>query len=245
MTTRVVRAVRRNLVAWLALFVAMGGTSMAATHYIITSTKQIKPSVLKQLRGAGGPRGATGAAGAAGAAGAPGAPGADGKNGTNGINGTDGSEGHIGLEGKAGAEGKEGKEGKEGAKGTAVAYVHVEENGTIEPGSASPSTIRVQQLATGGKRGEGVYCIGGLGSITIHNIVATLDADNVTFPAMVVATKGISTSPASPIACGSEVEPGVPTQITVETFEAILGKSGGKEEVVRNMTEESFYLEVN
>ena len=42
---RVLEAIRRNLVAWLALFVALGGTGIAASHYIITSTKQIKPSV--------------------------------------------------------------------------------------------------------------------------------------------------------------------------------------------------------
>ena len=37
-----------RLVAF-ALFVALGGTSLAASHSVITSTKQIKPSVLKSL----------------------------------------------------------------------------------------------------------------------------------------------------------------------------------------------------
>lgn len=40
---------RRNLVAWIALFFALTGTGVAASRYIITSTSQIKPSVLKDL----------------------------------------------------------------------------------------------------------------------------------------------------------------------------------------------------
>jgi hypothetical protein len=49
MNNRIVGIVRGNLVAWIALFVALGGTSLAASHYVVTSTKQIKPKVLKSL----------------------------------------------------------------------------------------------------------------------------------------------------------------------------------------------------
>jgi hypothetical protein len=37
------------VVACLALFVALGGTAVAARQYLITSTDQIKPSVLSEL----------------------------------------------------------------------------------------------------------------------------------------------------------------------------------------------------
>jgi len=71
-------------VALLALFIALGGTAIAAHRFLITSTKQISPKVLKSLRGRTGPQGprglqglqgATGATGPTGAAGAPGAAG--------------------------------------------------------------------------------------------------------------------------------------------------------------------------
>jgi hypothetical protein len=44
----------------------VGGTAEAAKHYLITSTTQIKPRVLKALRGRTGATGASGATGATG-----------------------------------------------------------------------------------------------------------------------------------------------------------------------------------
>ena len=89
MIGRIVKAIRGNLVAWLALSVALGGTSLAASHYIITSSKQIKPSVLRQLRGAAGPPGAQGMPGAHGAEGPRGAVGPP------GLPGPQGSEANV------------------------------------------------------------------------------------------------------------------------------------------------------
>jgi hypothetical protein len=58
-----------GVIALLALFLALGGTAIAAHHYLITSTSQIKPSVLKKLKGNTGPAGPAGAIGPAGASG--------------------------------------------------------------------------------------------------------------------------------------------------------------------------------
>jgi hypothetical protein len=67
-----------NVAATLALVVAIGGgTAWAATHkrhhhYVITSTSQIRPKVLKKLHGAHGTAGTNGAPGAGGSKGATG-----------------------------------------------------------------------------------------------------------------------------------------------------------------------------
>jgi hypothetical protein len=77
-----------NVTATLALVFALGGgTAWAAHHYLIVSTNQIKPSVLKKLHGAKG------------------------ANGANGINGTDGTNGTNGTNGAAGAAGPAGPNG--------------------------------------------------------------------------------------------------------------------------------------
>jgi hypothetical protein len=58
-----------TVVAYLALFLALGGSALAARHYLITSTRQIKPSVLKKLVGPRGPAGKDGTNGTNGATG--------------------------------------------------------------------------------------------------------------------------------------------------------------------------------
>jgi hypothetical protein len=75
-----------NVVALTALVFSMGGTAIAANHYLITKTSQIKPSVLKALK-VPGKTGATGASGGSGPQGVAGNEGKQGKEGTAGKNG--------------------------------------------------------------------------------------------------------------------------------------------------------------
>ncbi len=67
-----------NIAATLALVFSMSGGALAASHYLISSKKQISPKVLKELKGNAGARGATGASGPQGPAGAQGSAGAAG-----------------------------------------------------------------------------------------------------------------------------------------------------------------------
>ncbi len=86
-----------NVVATLALVFAMGGSAVAAKHYLINSTSQINPKVLKRLRGTSGTPGSTGAQGLAGAIGA------------------NGGQGPTGADGKQGPEGETGEQGPSAA----------------------------------------------------------------------------------------------------------------------------------
>ena len=74
-----------SIVATLALSIALGGSAIAADHYLITKTGQIKPSVLKKLKGNTGATGATGAPGAAGPQGPSGPQGPAGPSNVSGL----------------------------------------------------------------------------------------------------------------------------------------------------------------
>jgi hypothetical protein len=67
-----------NVAATLALVFAMTGGAFAAKHYLINSTAQINPKVIKKLKGHTGKTGKTGAAGKPGAQGPAGPAGAQG-----------------------------------------------------------------------------------------------------------------------------------------------------------------------
>jgi len=92
-----------NVASTLAVLFSMTGGAYAAKHYMITSTSQISPKVLKALQSQQGP---------AGAAGAPGTAGAKGETGPAGTPGTSGAKGPAGPPGPAGEEGAEGEKGE-------------------------------------------------------------------------------------------------------------------------------------
>ena len=99
---RRVRVNPATVIASLALVFAMTGGAYAAKKYLITSTKQISPSVLKSLQGKAGPVGAAGAAGAQGPAGPAGSAGAQGSPGPKGDTGAPGAKGATGATGQTG-----------------------------------------------------------------------------------------------------------------------------------------------
>jgi collagen triple helix repeat protein len=86
-----------NIALALTVVFAMSGAAYAAGKFVITSTKQIKPSVLKQLKGNAG------AVGSQGPVGAQGIPGKDGAQGQEGKQGPQGPQGPAGPEGKQGS----------------------------------------------------------------------------------------------------------------------------------------------
>jgi hypothetical protein len=49
-----------TIIACVALFFSLSGAGIAASHYLISSVSQIKPSVRAALRGSAGPQGAPG-----------------------------------------------------------------------------------------------------------------------------------------------------------------------------------------
>jgi hypothetical protein len=105
-----------NVAMTLALVFAMSGGAYAAKHYLITSTKQISPKVLKALKGAKGAKGANGANGAAGLAGPAGPAG---PGGPAGPAGAAGAKGETGSQGTPGTPGKNGEKGAAGSPWTA------------------------------------------------------------------------------------------------------------------------------
>ncbi|TMK99036.1 MAG: collagen-like protein [Actinobacteria bacterium] len=141
-----------NVTATLALVLAMSGGALAAKHYLINSTKQISPKVLKALRGKAGKAGPTGNAGAT---------------------GKEGPAGKDGRDGAPGATGKEGTRGPEGAPGSALAYAHVNANGTLDTTNTSSNIESANVKLVG----TGLYEFTGL-SFPVHSIDVTLGFGN-------------------------------------------------------------------
>jgi hypothetical protein len=131
-----------NVVATAALVLAMAGGAFAASHYLITSTKQISPAVLSKLKGKRGPAGPRG----------PRGPNLitstkqisrnvlrklSARQGPAGPQGAIGAIGPQGPDGPQGSKGAIGPRGEQGPPGQARAYAKITPGGapSVQPGS--------------------------------------------------------------------------------------------------------------
>ncbi|MFL5824447.1 MAG: hypothetical protein ACJ764_13520 [Solirubrobacteraceae bacterium] len=105
--------------ATLALLFAVTGGALAAGHYLITSTKQISPKVLKKLKGRRGPTGRRGATG------------------------------HVGPRGRLGARGPRGSTGPTGPRGAGLDGTSFSGDltGQFPSPSISPGAVTTDKLA--------------------------------------------------------------------------------------------------
>ena len=132
----ILQYVRRHHLALLAMFVALGGTSVAATNALLPRNSVASPQVvngsllradlakrtIKELKGNRGPRGLGGPKGATGAQGpACSDPTVPGPQGPVGPKGATGAQGPTGPKGATGAQGPTGAQGAKGDPGAALA----------------------------------------------------------------------------------------------------------------------------
>ena len=154
-----------NVMATLAMFVALGGTSFAAVKITgrsikdgTVSSKDIKNNdvrsrdvrngslLSKDFKGGQlpsgpvGPRGAAGPRGATGPQGPRGPQGVAGRNGTNGINGTNGTNGTNGRDGATVVMRARGSGDQRGNPGGAVSYP-ISNNTWVQEGHESDSIL--------------------------------------------------------------------------------------------------------
>jgi hypothetical protein len=190
------RHLKNNVIAYLALFVALGGTSYAAAKLPRNSvgSVQVKANAITSSKVRNGSLVAADfAAGALPARGEPGAPGAQ------------GVQGPQGPQGARGDKGDKGEKGDAGKPGSALAFAHliVTDSGvTVDPsrsaGIAQANVIR---------RFQGLVCIKGL-SFTPRNAVASADATKL----VAIARTALAPDPDVVGACGGSVQVAILTQ---------------------------------
>jgi hypothetical protein len=143
----VLRYIRRHLIALLALFVALGGTSVAAANLI--NGKQIKPHTIPQNRLTNSTINAL--------------------RGSKGAKGAPGARGVTGARGATGAAGGKGVKGDTGAPGSAVAYGYVNLDGTLD--TANSKNVLTSRYDYGGP--GYLYCV--QVNVPFKNAVVTAD----------------------------------------------------------------------
>jgi Collagen triple helix repeat (20 copies) len=96
--------------------------------------------------------------------------GSKGDKGDKGDRGHQGPPGPPGPAGPPGPPGPQGPPGPAGPAGSALAFAHVEADGSVDP---SPNTLNV--APQGAHPSEGVYCL--RTTVAVHNVIATVDAN--------------------------------------------------------------------
>ncbi len=144
----IIRYVRRHHLALLALFVALGGTSLAAASALLPRNSVGSAQV---INGSLGKIDLSKKARAA-------------------LHGAPGPRGSQGPQGAQGPQGPAGAPGPPGPTGSAVAYAHVNADGTLD--AANSKNVASGNVARAFK---GVYCFSGL-SFTPHAVAVTIGA---------------------------------------------------------------------
>jgi hypothetical protein len=156
MTKGLLRLLRRNTIALLALFLALGGTTYAASTALIgkntvaspqvvngsLQTKDLSAKARRALKGNRGLRGLTGAPGAKGA---------------------------------TGAQGIQGIQGTQGVPGTARAYAYV--TGGASPTLDANRTKNIVSVSNAGIAPGGVYCLKPAAGIDRNTTPAVVEMD--------------------------------------------------------------------
>src|SRR5579875_1192138 len=227
-----------NLLLAAALFFSMGGVAIAAHHYLITSTKQISPKVLRKLHGRQGPPGASGPTGPAGPAGLVGPPGLSGPPGPTGLTGALGPTGPVGPTGATGPAGPAGPTGATGPAGAAGPVGPTGATGPAGPPGASPiaegtftGTCKLTSAIAGTycypeKPGTGAFtpAVNGFCIVTVGAQITNAGGLKPTGPYLNIAVKAGSTENPDGYLAGAYFEPtsGSYTTDVVRTIDVVV-----------------------
>ncbi len=208
-----------NVAMMVALVLTMSGGAFAAGKFLITSTKEISPKVLKSLRGKAGPAGAAGAQGPAGPQGLAGPQGAAGPGGAAGAAGANGvsvtsaevSKSSTTCSKQGGSEftsasGKStacnGKEGKEGSPWTA--------SGTLPHGATETGTWAFGPFEDfGGRTHASVSFAIPLAAPLGKGHVHFINAKGMEVAEIEVKPNQFRVEEVPPTECGSGINPGI------------------------------------
>jgi hypothetical protein len=136
-----------NVMATIAVFVALGGVGYAATKLPANSvgSAQIKKAAVTPEKLSAGAKSSLSAVGPAGPQGAPGAAGPQGPNGEQGAPGAEGERGPQGVIGPRGEKGDKGEPGQKGDPGTDATIEGVAAGGDLDGTYPDPGVLHAQE----------------------------------------------------------------------------------------------------